>query len=80
LYIIGPRFLHRGHGVNYIVIGKKDMATEKKDRRWDGKSRPSTDLYKKEFNRIFGTKINRGSDEDIDKENEEYLEEIKDKL
>ena len=56
------------------------MATEKKDRRWDGKSRPSTDLYKKEFNRIFGTKINRGSDEDIDKENEEYLEEIKDKL
>ena len=32
------------------------MATKEKDRRWDGKSRPSTDLYKKEFNRIFGVK------------------------
>ncbi len=27
---------------------------KEKGRQWDGKSRPSTDLYKKEFNRIFG--------------------------
>ena len=46
--------LHHGHGVNYIVIGKKVMATEKKDRPWDGKSRPSDDNYRKRWNDIFG--------------------------
>lgn len=45
-----------GLGVNYIVIGKKVMATEKKDRPWDGRSRPSDDKYRKEFNRIFSKK------------------------
>jgi hypothetical protein len=30
------------------------MAKEK-GRQWDGKSRPSTDLYKKNFDRIFKT-------------------------
>ena len=45
-----------GLGVNYIVIGKKDMATEKKDRPWDGRSRPSDDKYRKEFDRIFKPK------------------------
>jgi len=46
--------LHHGHGVNCIVIGKKVMATEKKDRPWDGKSRPSDDNYRKRWNEIFG--------------------------
>ena len=32
------------------------MATEKKDRPWDGRSRPSDDKYRKEFNRIFSKK------------------------
>ena len=27
-----------------------------KKEKWDGRSRPSNDLYKKEFNRIFGKK------------------------
>ena len=45
-----------GLGVNYIVIGKKVMATEKKDRPWDGRSRPSDDKYRREFNRIFSKK------------------------
>ena len=45
-----------GPGVNYIVIGKKVMATEKKDRPWDGRSRPSDDKYRKEFDRIFKPK------------------------
>ena len=45
-----------GPGVNYIVIGKKVMATEKKDRPWDGRSRPSDDTYRKEFDRIFKPK------------------------
>ena len=30
------------------------MATEKKDRPWDGKSRPSDDNYRKRWNEIFG--------------------------
>jgi len=30
------------------------MATEKKDRPWDGRSRPSDDKYRENFNRIFG--------------------------
>ena len=29
------------------------MATGKKDRPWDGRSRPSDDKYRKEFDRIF---------------------------
>ena len=29
------------------------MATEKKNRPWDGRSRPSDDKYRKEFDRIF---------------------------
>ena len=29
------------------------MATKEKGRQWDGVSRPSTDLYKENFNRIF---------------------------
>tara|TARA_R110002020_G_scaffold150600_1_gene327437 strand:+ start:354 stop:572 length:219 start_codon:yes stop_codon:yes gene_type:complete len=36
------------------VIGEKVMATDKKDRPWDGKSRPSDDNYRKRWNEIFG--------------------------
>ena len=36
------------------MIGGKGMATEKKDRPWDGKSRPSDDNYRKRWNDIFG--------------------------
>ena len=43
-----------GPGVNYIVIGKKVMATEKKDRPWDGKSRPVNDKYRDNYDSIFG--------------------------
>ena len=35
----------------------------KKKFKYDGKSRPSTDLYKKEFDRIFGKKIKK--DEEV---------------
>ena len=30
------------------------MVTEKKDRPWDGKSRPVDDNYRKRWNEIFG--------------------------
>jgi len=41
------------------VIGGKVMATEKKDRPWDGKSRPSDDNYRKRWNDIFGKDKNK---------------------
>jgi hypothetical protein len=47
------------------------MATGKKDRPWDGRSRPSDDKYRKEFNRIF-------SKEDI-KEIEKIVDEHEEK-
>ena len=40
-----------GPGVNYIVIGERVMATKKE--KFDGKSRPSNDTYRKRFDEIF---------------------------
>ena len=34
----------------------------KKKFKYDGKSRPATDLYKKEFDRIFGKKIKKNEE------------------
>ena len=51
------------------------MSKDKKP-KWDGKSRVSTDLYRKRFEEIFGKK----TDEEIEEENKEYLKELKDKL
>ena len=51
------------------------MSKDKKP-KWDGKSRVSTDLYRKRFEEKFGKK----TDEEIEEENKEYLKELKDKL
>ena len=59
-----------------------------KKEKWDGRSRPTNDLYKKEFDRIFGKKEETTSDllmegyEEEKKmyEEDEYLESLKDKL
>ena len=60
-----------------MEIGGKVMATEKnKGTKWDGKSRVSNDLYRKRHEEIFGKKTL----DEIEKENEEYVEELKDKL
>ena len=40
------------------------MATEKKDRPWDGRSRPSDDKYRENFNRIFGVKSKDSENDD----------------
>ncbi len=53
--MVCPQNLHHGHGVNYIVIGKKVMATEKKE-KFDGVTRPSNDTYRKRWNEIFKPK------------------------
>ncbi len=42
-----------GHGVSYIQIGKKAMATKEKGKTFDGITRPSNDLYRKRFDEIF---------------------------
>ena len=39
------------------------MATKKE--KWDGKSRPSTDLYKKNFDRIFNVKKEKTLHEEL---------------
>ena len=52
---------------------------KKEGRKWDGKSRVSNDLYRKRYDEIFGS-INRGSQEEVDQDTEEYLMEIKNKL
>ena len=53
------------------------MATEKnKGTKWDGKSRVSNDLYRRRHEEIFGKK----TEDEIEKENEEYVKELKDKL
>ena len=45
--------LHHGRGVNYIVIGEKDMGTKEK---YDGRSRPTNKVYEKRWEEIFGKK------------------------
>jgi len=73
-----------------------DMVTEKKDRQWDGKSRPSTDKYRDNFDTIFGQKQIKELDEslkqskanrkeremgkELDKETQDYVDSLKDKL
>ena len=68
------------------------MATEKnKGTKWDGKSRVSTDLYRKRHDEIFNKLQQEQRDLDASyrqslknkkerEDNEEYLKELKDKL
>ena len=66
-----------------MEIGEKAMATEKnKGTKWDGKSRVSTDLYRKRYNEIFKkTKQANAQSDNIElEEHEQYLKELKDKL
>jgi len=62
-----------------------------KKEKWDGKSRPSDDKYRKNWNDIFGKFQQEQRDLDASyrqslrnkkerEDNEEYLKEIKDKL
>ena len=39
------------------------MSKKDKGRKWDGKSRVSNDLYRKNFDIIFGKKINKDKEE-----------------
>ena len=50
--------------------------TKEKGRQWDGKSRPTNDVYKKRWEEIFGKK----QQEELDKEDQEYLDSLKEKI
>tara|TARA_Y100001972_G_scaffold123534_1_gene170958 strand:- start:44 stop:244 length:201 start_codon:yes stop_codon:yes gene_type:complete len=66
------------------------MSKKEKGRKWDGKSRVSTDLYRKRWKDIFGKDadlFNKITDDNAESvvhgklsEEEEYLEELKKKL
>jgi len=66
------------------------MSKKEKGRKWDGKSRVSTDLYRKRWKDIFGKDadlFNKVTDDNAESvvhsklsEEEEYLEELKKKL
>ena len=69
------------------VKADTNMTQKTKDRQYDGRSRPTNDLYKKNFDRIFGKKEKTTSEllmegyEEEKKilEEEEYLESLKEK-
>ena len=57
--------------------------TKDKARQWDGKSRPSNNVYSKRWNEIFNKKKTGFNDikrENEDKDNQEYLNSINKKL
>jgi hypothetical protein len=53
-----------------------------KSTKYDGRSRPTNDLYEKNWNDIFGKKKNNYGiqRENEEQENEEYLKTIKEKI
>ena len=73
-----------------VMVTKKEFSNKiKKAKDWDGKSRPVDDAYREGYERIFGKKENDELAESYKesrrqqkerKDNEDYLEEIKNKL
>jgi hypothetical protein len=58
------------------------MSKNKKP-KWDGKSRVSNDLYRKRYDEIFKKVTDDNAEKFVhnqDRENEEYLKELKEKL
>lgn len=53
------------------------MTTKEKGRQWDGLSRPTNDKYKKRWDEIFGKE---DTSKELDKEEEDYLDSLKEKL
>jgi len=52
------------------------MAKEK-GRQWDGKSRPVNDVYKQRWQEIFGKE---NTSHELDKDEQDYLDSLKEKL
>jgi|TARA_R110000824_G_scaffold9107_1_gene41062 hypothetical protein len=62
-----------GRGVNYIVIGKQDMATEKENKEQFDKIQQEQRDLDESYKQSLRNKKER-------EDNEEYLRELKDKL
>ena len=62
---------------------KKGFMSKNKKPKWDGKSRVSNDLYRKRYDEIFKKVTDDNAEKFVhnqDRENEEYLKELKEKL
>ena len=62
---------------------KKEYMSKNKKPKWDGKSRVSNDLYRKRYDEIFKKVTDDNAEKFVhnqDRENEEYLKELKEKL
>ena len=53
-----------------------DKMTQEKGRKYDGKSRPPNEIYSKRWEEIFGKK----KQEELEPEDQEYLDSLKQKL
>ena len=60
----------------------KEIMAKEKGRQWDGKSRVSNDTYRKRYDEIFKKEKTTSEllEEGFEKEQEEYLKELEDKL
>ena len=52
-----------------------DKMTKEKGRKYDGKSRPPNEIYSKRWEEIFGSKK-----EELEPDDQEYLDSLKEKL
>ena len=53
----------RGYAKCVPASKARSMSKKEKGRKWDGKSRVSNDLYRKNFEIIFGKKIDKDKEE-----------------
>ena len=56
--------------------GKRDIMTVKKE-KWDGRSRPTNDIYSKRWEEIFGKE---DTSKELDKDEQDYLDSLKEKI
>jgi hypothetical protein len=57
--------------------GERDIMTVKKE-KWDGRSRPTNDIYSKRWKEIFGKEDT--SLKELDKDEKDYLDSLKEKI
>ena len=60
--------------LNYVI---SQWMSKEKGRQWDGKSRPSNDVYSKRWAEIFGKE---NTNQELEKDEQDYLDSLKNKL
>ena len=56
--------------------GEREIMTVKIE-KWDGRSRPTNDIYSKRWEEIFGKE---DTSKELDKDEQDYLDSLKEKL